>query len=84
MTCHALCQDSCRSHAEAEGPEICAVLVEQAIGAIRQGDGVAAEMKLRAALDAGVEPAGVKALMGEVVLLQDDRIDARKSFEERD
>lgn len=59
-----------------EGPDG-AALVDRAAAAIRRGDGIDAEMSLRAALERGVPARGVNALMGEAMLAQGDRPAAR-------
>lgn len=53
-------------------------VLEQGRQALRRGDGVAAEVALRHALEAGVPQAEVSAMMGEAYLQQDNYADARR------
>lgn len=52
--------------------------LERARAAIEAGDGIAAEMAARQALDGGAEPVEVAAYLGEAELLQGDLRDARE------
>ncbi|WP_336977582.1 tetratricopeptide repeat protein [Altererythrobacter fulvus] len=51
--------------------------LQQGREALQRGDGVAAEVALRRALDAGEPEQSVSALLGEAYLLQEDYADAR-------
>ncbi|MBT0669099.1 tetratricopeptide repeat protein [Novosphingobium profundi] len=59
-------------------PQGASALVEAARRALASGDGIAAEMKLRAALAAGAAQSDVAAWMGEAYLDQGDRAGARR------
>jgi len=52
--------------------------VSRALAAIRRGDGIDAEMRLRAAIEQGAERRDVNALMGEALLAQGDEVGARR------
>ncbi|WP_260923615.1 tetratricopeptide repeat protein [Novosphingobium sp. 9] len=67
--------------ARQDGP---GVLIGEARDALRSGDGIAAEMKLRAALAGGASRAAVAAYMGEAYIVQSDPDNARKWLETRD
>jgi len=58
-------------------PEPTAPLLEKARAAIRRGDGIDAEVKLKAALGRGVARPGLAAYFGEAYLLQGDLEQAR-------
>jgi tetratricopeptide (TPR) repeat protein len=53
-------------------------LLTEAKAALRAGDGIAAQARLREALRDGASPDAVRALMGEALLDQGDRVSARK------
>lgn len=53
-------------------------LIAAARRAIVRGDGIDAEMKLRAAMEQGARPEDVSAFMGEAYLVQGDRAHARE------
>lgn len=55
--------------------------MDQARGALARGDGIDAEVKLRAALDTGVPAADVNALMGKALMIQHRRERARPWLE---
>jgi len=59
-------------------PSAYAPSIEAARAALRKGDGVAAEMDLRRAADAGVPTPEIAALMGEAYLIQGDLAAARQ------
>ena len=61
-----------------------AALIDAARRALRTGDGIAAEMKLRAALEAGASRSEVAAFMGEAYLDQGDLAQARGWLEAGD
>lgn len=63
---------------KAEAREDVAGLIETARKALARGDGIAAEMKLRAALDSGAQRSDVAAWMGEAYLAQNDPDRARE------
>lgn len=56
-------------------------VMEQGRKALARGDGIAAEMKLRAALDAGAPRSDVAALMGQALMAQNQRGRARPWLE---
>ncbi|WP_198045745.1 tetratricopeptide repeat protein [Novosphingobium aquimarinum] len=56
-------------------------MIEQARAALERGDGVDAEVKLGKALDAGVPPQALAALMGEAMLARDAPDRARRWLE---
>ncbi|OJW65869.1 MAG: hypothetical protein BGO57_17140 [Sphingomonadales bacterium 63-6] len=53
-------------------------MLEQGREALRRGDGLAAEVALRRAREAGIEQGEISALMGEAYLQQGDYADARR------
>jgi tetratricopeptide (TPR) repeat protein len=56
-------------------------VMEQGRKALARGDGIAAEMKLRAALEAGASRSDVAALMGQALMVQNRRDRARPWLE---
>lgn len=62
----------------AASPEKSAGLIAQARKSLAEGDGIAAEVRLRQALDAGARREAVAALMGEAFLIEDQRDKARQ------
>jgi tetratricopeptide (TPR) repeat protein len=62
------------AHGESARPD---ALMDQARGALARGDGIDAEVKLRAALNAGVPVTDVNALMGRALMIQHRRDRAR-------
>lgn len=63
---------------QAASPGAGADRIETARAALSRGDGIDGEMKLRAALQAGVPRGAVAALMGQAYLVQEDRTRARQ------
>lgn len=66
-----------------EGASVAASM-KRAEEAVARGDGIAAEMAARAAMEAGASRADVAAVMGEAELLQGDVADARDWLEPRE
>ncbi|MCC6827128.1 MAG: tetratricopeptide repeat protein [Novosphingobium sp.] len=62
----------------AASPERSTALIAEARKALDGGDGIAAEVRLRQAMDAGAPREAVAALMGEAFLIQDQRDKARQ------
>ncbi len=62
----------------AASPETSAARIAEARKALQGGDGIAAEVRLKEALAAGAPRAAVAALMGEALLIEDQRDKARQ------